>query len=148
MLSCWISCSEDIVKCILISFKDTINPLQLFVEKLQFFNQNNQWLDNIISLNSQFTAVLNGIICFSVRFCDNSLLCIFRFFLSQAKRFKVFQWQQDINIVVISVLSSTTRVSVFWNFNFIWGNVHYVPEINLISQECLIKAFYFPNKTI
>ena len=29
-------------------FKDTINPLQLFVEKHQFFNQNNQWLNNII----------------------------------------------------------------------------------------------------
>ena len=29
-------------------FKDTINPLQLFVEKCQFFNQNYQWLNNII----------------------------------------------------------------------------------------------------
>ena len=30
------------------AFKDTINLLQLFVEKGQFFNQNNQWLNNII----------------------------------------------------------------------------------------------------
>ena len=30
----------------------------------------------------------------------------------------------------------------------IWGNVHYVPEINLISEGNLIKAFYLPNKTI
>ena len=30
----------------------------------------------------------------------------------------------------------------------IWGNVHYVPEINLISQGTLIKAFYLPKKTI
>ena len=29
-------------------FKDTINPLEMFVEKRQFFNQNNQWLNNII----------------------------------------------------------------------------------------------------
>ena len=29
-------------------FKDTINPLQLFVEKRQFFNQNNQRLNNTI----------------------------------------------------------------------------------------------------
>ena len=29
----------------------------------------------------------------------------------------------------------------------IWGNVHYVPEINLIPWETL-KAFYLPNKTI
>ena len=28
--------------------KDTINPLELFIEKLQFFNQNNQWINNII----------------------------------------------------------------------------------------------------
>ena len=27
--------------------KDTINPFELFVEKRQFFNQNNQWLYNI-----------------------------------------------------------------------------------------------------
>ena len=27
--------------------KDAINPLQLFVEKRQFFNQNNPWLNNI-----------------------------------------------------------------------------------------------------
>ena len=30
-------------------FKDTINLLQVFVEKRQFFNQNKQWLNNIIS---------------------------------------------------------------------------------------------------
>ena len=29
-----------------------------------------------MSLNSQFNAVLNGIICFSVRFCDNLLLML------------------------------------------------------------------------
>ena len=28
----------------------------------------------------------------------------------------------------------------------IWGNVHYVSEINLISQGTLIKAFYLPSK--
>ena len=28
----------------------------------------------------------------------------------------------------------------------IWGNVHYVPEINLISKRTLIKAFYLPSK--
>ena len=30
----------------------------------------------------------------------------------------------------------------------IWGNVRYVPEINLISRGTLIKAFYLPNKTV
>ena len=28
--------------------KDTINPLQLFVEKRQFLNKKNPWLNNII----------------------------------------------------------------------------------------------------
>ena len=30
----------------------------------------------------------------------------------------------------------------------IWGNIHYVPEINLISEEKQIKVFYLPNKMI
>ena len=29
----------------------------------------------------------------------------------------------------------------------IWGNVHYVPAINLISQGTVIKSFYLPSKT-
>ena len=29
----------------------------------------------------------------------------------------------------------------------IWGDVHYVPEINPISKGTLIKAFYLPSKT-
>ena len=33
--------------CRAFTFKDTIYPLELFVEKRQFFNQNNQWLNNI-----------------------------------------------------------------------------------------------------
>ena len=37
-------------------FKDTIKPLQLSVEKHQFFSQNNQWLNNI-SLNRQVAVV-------------------------------------------------------------------------------------------
>ena len=32
---------------ILLRVKDTINPLELFAEKHQFFNQNNQQLNNI-----------------------------------------------------------------------------------------------------
>ena len=31
-----------------LSLKDTINPLKLFVEKREFFNQNKHWLNNII----------------------------------------------------------------------------------------------------
>ena len=38
-----------------------------------------------ISLNSQFIVVLDGVICFSVRFCDNSLLVL-------KMRFQVFSF--------------------------------------------------------
>ena len=48
--------------------------------------------------------------------------------------------------------SSDKTVSQFFEILIfsqdIYGNVHYVPEINLISEGTLIKAFYFPNKTI
>ena len=30
----------------------------------------------------------------------------------------------------------------------VWENVHYVPEINLISEGTLMKDFYLQNKTI
>ena len=42
-------------------------------------------------------------------------------------------------------------VSVFWILIFsqdILRNAHYVPEIKLISEGTLMKAFYLPNKTI
>ena len=46
-----------------------------------------------ISLNSQLTVVLNGTICFSVRFCDDSLLVLkmlFQVFSFTSKRHKRF----------------------------------------------------------
>ena len=64
------------------------------------------------------TVVLNGIICFSVRFCDKSLLVLKMFFFRKQKGTRVFQWQQDVNVVVIIALSSTKHVSVFLNFKF------------------------------
>ena len=41
-----------------------------------------------ISLNGQVNIVLNGIICFSVEFCDNTLLVlkIFQFFSFASKK--------------------------------------------------------------
>ena len=50
---------------------------------------------------------------------------------------RVFKWQENVNVIVISALSSTKSCLSFLNFYFlakdIWGNVHYVSEINLIS---------------
>ena len=112
-----------------------------------------------ISLNSQFTVVLNRIICFSVRFCDNSLLVLkqgFQVFSFTSKMVQGFSSDRKILMSLLSVLFHLqNRISIFRNLNFefefsqdIWGNVHYVPEIYLISQGTLIKAFYLPKKTI
>ena len=103
---------------------DTINPsIQLFVLKRQFFNQNNQWLNNImVSLNRQFTVVLNRIICFSVRFYDNSLLVLkmpFQIFSLASKKVQGFSTDRKILISLILVLFHLQNpVSVFWNFSF------------------------------
>ena len=93
-----------------------------------------------ISLNSQFIVVLDGIIFFSVRFCDNSLLVVkmrFQvfFFLSQAKSYKVFPLtRRNCDVVVISALSSLSQYFEVLNFSQdIWGSVNYVPEIKPIS---------------
>ena len=67
------------------------------------------------------------------------------FFLKQQGKW-VFQWQVLFHL--------QNRISVFWNFKyvhrmFMWKcceNVHYAHEINLISYETLIKAFYLPSK--
>ena len=95
----------------------------MFVEKRQFFNRNNQRLNNIIvSLNSQFTVVLNGIICFSVRFCDNSLLVLkmrFQVFSFASKKVQGFSRDMKILMSLLSVSFHLQKcVSVFWNFDF------------------------------
>ena len=75
-----------------------------------------------ISLNSQFTVVLNGIICFSVRFCDNSLLVLkmrFQVFSFVSKKVQGFSSDRKILMPLLSVLFRLkNRASVFLNFNF------------------------------
>ena len=90
-----------------------------------------------MSLNSQFIVVLDGTICFSVQFCDNSLLVLkmrFQAFCFASKEVRVFSSDpEDINVVVINaLLSKKAFIYLIFSQN-IWGNVHYVPEINLIS---------------
>ena len=135
-------------------------PIQTIIEKCQFFNQNKQWINNIIyhyiSLctiyhhialyminhiyHSHFIVVLDGIICFSVFVIIHSISVKNTFsglfFCNQKGTTRVFQWQKDINAVAISAFSSTKPCISFSIFDFsqvIWGNVHYVPEINFIS---------------
>ena len=81
------------------TFKDTIYPLQLFVEKCQLWHH--------ISLNSQLNVVLNGIICFSVQFCDNSLLMLkkrFQVFSFASKKVQGFSSDRKILMSLLSVL--------------------------------------------
>ena len=101
-----------------------------------------------------FTAVLNGIICFSIRFCDNSILVSkmsFQAFSFASKKVQGFSSDRKILMSMSSVLFHLQNcVTVFEILIFsqdIWGDVHYVREINLISLGTLLKAFYLPNKT-
>ena len=60
-----------------------------------------------ISLNSQFNVVLNSIICFSVRFCNNSLLMLkmrFQVFSFASKKVQGFSNDSKILTSLLSVL--------------------------------------------
>ena len=70
-----------------------------------------------ITLNSQFNVVLNGIIRFSVRFCDNSLLVLkmrFQVFSFASKKVQGFSSDKKILMSLLSLLFHLqNRVSVF-----------------------------------
>ena len=95
---------------------------------------------------------MNSIICFSVQFCDNSLLVLkthFHVFSFAREKVQGFSSDRKILILLSMLFHLQNRVSIFGNLIFsqgIWGNVYYVPEINLISEGSLIKAFYLSNK--
>ena len=60
-----------------------------------------------MSLNSQFTVVLNEIICFSVRFSDNLLLVLkmrFRVFSFASKKVQGFSSDRKILMLLLSLL--------------------------------------------
>ena len=70
-----------------------------------------------MSLNSQFVVVLDGIICFSVQFCDNSLLVLkmrFQVFSFASKKVQGFSSDKKILMSLLSVLFHLqNRASVF-----------------------------------
>ena len=74
------------------------------------------------------------------------------FFLSQAKKYKGYtetgKHQCCFNhcSFIYKTVSQTFEILIF--SQDIQGNFHYIPEINLISEGTLIKAFYSLNKTI
>ena len=73
-------------------------------------------------------------------------------FFCEQKGTRIFQWQEDIKIVVVIIALSSTKESYFFQILIfsqdISGKVHYVPEINLIFKGTLIKALYLLNKRI
>ena len=94
-------------------------------------------------ISRQFTVVLNSIICFFVPFCDNSLLVPkMRFQVVSFVSKKVQGFSSDTKI-----LMSLLSVLFHLQNHDIWGNVHYVPKVNLISKGTLMKSFYLPSKT-
>ena len=94
--------SKNDEKCFLFHLKNIINPYNF--------------------INSQFFVVLDGIFCFSARFCDNSLLVFkmrFQVFSFPSKKVQGFSSDRKILMLLLSVLFHLqNRVSVFWNFNF------------------------------
>ena len=70
-----------------------------------------------MSLNSEFTGFLSGIICFSVRFCDNSLLVLkirFAVFPFASKKVQGFSSDKKILMLLLSVLFHLkNHISVF-----------------------------------
>ena len=91
-----------------------------------------------MSLISQFIVVLNGIIFLPVRFCNNLLLVLkmrFLVFSFAGKNVQGFSSDRNILMSLFSVLfhlqNQFFEILIF--SQDIWGNVHCVPEINLIS---------------
>ena len=70
-----------------------------------------------MSLKSQFTVVLNDIIFFSVRFCDNSLLVLklrFQVFSFASKKVKGSSSDRKILMLLLAVLFHLQNVSQFF----------------------------------
>ena len=70
-----------------------------------------------MSLKSQFTVVLNDIIFFSVRFCDNSLLVLklrFQVFSFASKKVQGSSSDRKILMLLLAVLFHLQNVSQFF----------------------------------
>ena len=100
-----------------------------------------------ISLNSQFIVVLNSTICFSIRFCNNSLLVLkirFQVFSFSSKKALGFSSDRKILMSLLSVLFHIqNRVSVFWLLAKIFGETLSKMSLKLTSFpiELWLKPF-------
>ena len=88
---------------------------------------------------------MNGIVCFSVRFCDNSLLALkirFQVFSFASKNVQGFSSDMKILLSLLSVLfhlqSQFFEILIF--SQDIWGNVYYVqPHFRRNSDKSLLS---------
>ena len=82
-----------------------------------------------MSLNSQFTVALNGIICFSARFCNDALLVlkmIFQVFYFASKNVQGFSKERKMLMFHCSFIYKTmSQFFEILNFSqvFVWGSV-------------------------
>ena len=136
-------------------FKDTIFHLQRFVEKWQFFNQNNQWLNNIMYHekpiycsfewhNLFFSTILRfSLLVLKIRFE------VYPFTSENVHRFSISR--EIFHVVVISANSSTKPCLSFWNFNF---QPRYLVKRSLFPWNqlyflyAMTKTVYHLNRTI
>ena len=80
----------------------------MFIENRQFFNQKKQWINNIIY--HQIVHLLLFWMAWFVFLYDFAVIHVEMrsqvFSFAKQKDTRVFPWQEDINVVVISALSS------------------------------------------
>ena len=116
-----------------------------------------------ISLNRWFIVVLYGIICVSVRFCDNSLLLLkmrFQVFRFASKSVQGFSSDRKMLMLLLSVLFHLpNRVSVFWNFSpryleksslYPWNPPHFLRNsdkslLSLLKASAFLQIFFPKN---
>ena len=99
---------------------------------------------------------MSDISCFSVRFCDDSLLVLKNAFASiffrKQKVSRVFQWQEGVNVVVVIFLLSTKSCLSFLKFYFlakIFGEMFIMSvKSNSFPKELWIKPFISRSKPI
>ena len=104
------------------TFNDTIrNTFRNFVPNkyITFDDKDPVRISETIKSKIKTNHIQNLFFCTILRWFIISVKNAFLgLFFRKQKRTRVFQWQEDINDVVISALSSTKLCLSFWNFNF------------------------------
>ena len=98
-------------------------PLTTICWKTPVFQSKQPMTKQHVSLNRQFTVVLNRIICFSVQFCNNSLLVLkvcFQVFSFGSKKVQGFSSDRKILMSLLSAgveITPRTQLAKFYLFS-------------------------------